>query len=121
MSPDPNCPDCKGKGTIELFTSVVPCKCKAPPKFELESVSISSLGVDLPVIRQSNRPGLKTIGSISRANPVDLDGSYWCDHCKLSTLIPVGAIEECGTCHRSASIVGLVKQARLRMLRDLTA
>jgi hypothetical protein len=24
-SGDPNCPDCKGKGTIELLTSVVPC------------------------------------------------------------------------------------------------
>jgi ribosomal protein L37AE/L43A len=24
-SADPKCPDCKGKGTIELLTSVVPC------------------------------------------------------------------------------------------------
>ena len=27
FKPDPDCPDCKGAGTITLFVSISPCKC----------------------------------------------------------------------------------------------
>lgn len=27
VKPDPNCPECRGTGTVTLFTSSAPCKC----------------------------------------------------------------------------------------------
>lgn len=36
LEPNPNCPECKGKGVIILLTTSIPCKCLKKPNDDYE-------------------------------------------------------------------------------------
>ncbi len=48
MTPDPNCPYCKGTGKIQLLVSSVDCECVAPAELTFKSDSVATCTNSIP-------------------------------------------------------------------------